>query len=243
MIQVRNIKKSFDGQPVLKGINLDIPDNTTMVILGPSGQGKTVFIKTLVRLIDPDAGSIHYDGEDILRMPTKEWLHFQNNIAFVFQNSALFDFLDVQDNLSLFLQMHKSLTLRQCEQEVSRAINFVGLDEDVLEKFPEELSGGMRKRVAIARAMIKRPKYIFYDEPTTGLDQNNAEKISELIDMLKKEISATSIIVTHDIKLMRDVSDRVALLREGTISFVGGRDEISAEKLDFLYETRGAYDI
>ncbi len=243
MIQVRDIRKSFDGQPVLKGINLDIPDNATAVILGPSGQGKTVFIKTLVRLIHPDSGSIHYDGEDILRMHAKEWQHFQNNIAFVFQNSALFDFLDVQENLNLFLQMHKSMTARQCQQEVARAINFVGLDEDVLDKFPEELSGGMRKRVAIARAMIKRPKYIFYDEPTTGLDQNNAEKVSELINMLKHEISATSIIVTHDIKLMRDVSDQVALLREGTISFVGGKDEISAQTLDFLYETRGEYDI
>ncbi|HOC25037.1 MAG TPA: ATP-binding cassette domain-containing protein, partial [bacterium] len=108
---------------------------------------------------------------------------------------------------------------------------------------PEELSGGMRKRVAIARAMIKRPKYIFYDEPTTGLDQNNAEKVSELILMLKKEIAATSIIVTHDIKLMRDVADRVALLREGNISFTGTKDEISAETLDFLYETRGEYDL
>ncbi|HNY91898.1 MAG TPA: ATP-binding cassette domain-containing protein [bacterium] len=243
MISVRGIHKSFDEKEVLTGIDLDIPDNSTMVILGPSGQGKTVFIKTLVRLIEPDAGSISYDGEDILRMSRREWQAYQNNIAFVFQNSALFDFLDVRENLSLFLRMHKKLTPFQMYAEVSRAITFVGLGDDVLDKYPEELSGGMRKRVAIARAMIKRPKYIFYDEPTTGLDQNNAEKVSELILMLKKEIAATSIIVTHDIKLMRDVADRVTLLREGNISFTGTKDEISAETLDFLYETRGEYDL
>ncbi len=243
MITVRGVRKSFDDKEVLTGIDLDIPDNTTMVILGPSGQGKTVFIKTLVRLIEPDAGSIASDGDDILRMSRREWQAYQNNIAFVFQNSALFDFLDVRENLSLFLRMHKKMTPFQMYSEVSRAITFVGLGDDVLDKFPEELSGGMRKRVAIARAMIKRPKYIFYDEPTTGLDQNNAEKVSELILMLKNEIAATSIIVTHDIKLMRDVADRVALLREGNISFTGTKEEISAETLDFLYETRGEYDL
>ncbi len=243
MITVRGVRKSFEEKEVLTGIDLDIPDNINLVILGPSGQGKTVFIKTLVRLIEPDAGSIAYDGDDILKMSRKEWQAYQNNIAFVFQNSALFDFLDVRENLSLFLRMHKRLSPFQMYSEVSRAINFVGLGEDVLDKFPEELSGGMRKRVAIARAMIKRPKYIFYDEPTTGLDQNNAEKVSELILMLKNEIAATSIIVTHDIKLMRDVADRVALLREGNISFIGTKDEISAETLEFLYETRGEYDL
>ncbi len=243
MIKVNNLTKSFDESPVLKGINLQVKDNETMVILGPSGQGKTVFIKTLVRLIQPDSGSIYYDGIDILSMPKRDWVKFQNNLAFVFQNSALFDFLDVGENLTLFLRMHKNMPLSATRQIVLDAIHFVGLDEDVLEKYPEELSGGMRKRVAIARAMIKRPKYIFYDEPTTGLDQNNAEKVTELIDMLKKEIGATSIIVTHDIKLMRDVSDRVALLKDGLISFVGTKEQISADTLEFLYETRGEYDL
>lgn len=236
MIQVQNLHKSFDGMPVLKGINLEIKNGESLVILGPSGQGKTVFIKTLVRLIKPDQGTIHYDEEDILRFSRKELYQFQDRIAFVFQNSALLDFLSVQDNLRLFLVMHKTLSLNEVNRRVLEALHFVGLDDEVLEKFPEELSGGMRKRVAIARAMIKRPNYIFYDEPTTGLDQSNADKVSELIDMLKKEISATSIIVTHDIKLMRDVADRVALLKEGNISFVGRRDEVSDQMLDFLYE-------
>ncbi len=236
MIQVRDLHKSFDGMPVLKGINLDIKNSETLVILGPSGQGKTVFIKTLVRLINPDHGNIHYDEKDILRFSRKELYRFQDRIAFVFQNSALLDFLSVQDNLRLFLVMHKTLLPKEVNHRVMEALHFVGLDDEVLDKFPEELSGGMRKRVAIARAMIKRPNYIFYDEPTTGLDQSNADKVSELINMLKKEISATSIIVTHDIKLMRDVADRVALLKEGNISFVGRRDEVSDQMLDFLYE-------
>jgi phospholipid/cholesterol/gamma-HCH transport system ATP-binding protein len=222
--------------PVLKGINLEIKNNESLVILGPSGQGKTVFIKTLVRLIKPDRGEIQYDQENILGFSRKELYKFQDRIAFVFQNSALLDFLSVQDNLRLFMVMHKSFTEKEVNRRVLEALHFVGLDDEVLEKFPEELSGGMRKRVAIARAMIKRPNYIFYDEPTTGLDQSNADKVSELINMLKKEISATSIIVTHDIKLMRDVADRVALLKEGNITFVGRRDEVSDQMLDFLYE-------
>jgi phospholipid/cholesterol/gamma-HCH transport system ATP-binding protein len=236
MIQVRDLFKSFDDMPVLKGIDLDIWNNETMVILGPSGQGKTVFIKTLVRLITPDSGAIQYDQQDILTLSRKELYQFQNRIAFVFQNSALLDFLSVEDNLKLYLVMHKTMPQREIHERVLQALHFVGLDDEVLEKFPEELSGGMRKRVAIARAMVKKPQYIFYDEPTTGLDQTNAEKVSELIQMLKKEISATSIIVTHDIKLMRDVADRVALLKDGKVSFVGRRDEISEQMLDFLYE-------
>jgi phospholipid/cholesterol/gamma-HCH transport system ATP-binding protein len=237
MIAVRELYKGFDGQPVLKGIDLDIRDNETMVILGPSGQGKTVFIKALVRLLEPDAGSIDYDGTNIVGLRRKEFRKVQQQIAFVFQNSALFDFLTVNDNLSLFLQMHRKITPAEIAESVTEALAFVGLDKSVLDKFPEELSGGMKKRVAIARAMIKRPKYLFYDEPTTGLDRGSAEKVSELIQMLHGEIRVTSIIVTHDIKLMQDVSNRVALLKEGQIVFVGGKDEISPQMLEFLYQT------
>jgi len=237
MIEVRGLQKGFDGQPVLRGIDLDIRDGETMVILGPSGQGKTVFIKALVRLLEPDAGSIAYDGANIVGMDKRAFREFQKDIAFVFQNSALFDFLSVNDNLSLFLQMHHNRPPAEIAERVSQALAFVGLDTGVLAKFPEELSGGMKKRVAIARAMIKRPKYLFYDEPTTGRDRGSSEKVAELIRMLRGEIAVTSIIVTHDIALMQDVSDRVALLKEGRIVFVGGKDEISAEMLEFLYQT------
>ncbi len=235
MIQIANLKKSIEGQQILKGIHLDIQDNENMVILGPSGQGKTVFIKTLVRLLEPDNGRIIYDEENILKYNKTQLYEFRKQIAFVFQNSALFDFLDVRDNLSLFLRMQKNMQNHEIEPVIREALQFVGLTEDVLNKFPEELSGGMRKRVAIARALIKKPRYVFYDEPTTGLDKTNAEKVSDLILMLKERVSVTSVVVTHDIHLMQEVSDRVALLKEGKICFVGKKEEISENMLDDFY--------
>ena len=237
MIKVRNLQKNFDGQWVLKGIDLDIHDQETIVILGPSGQGKTVLIKTMVRLLKPDCGTIEYDDLNILKLPQKEMREFQKKIAFVFQNSALFDFLNVNENLSLYLKMNTRLSKAAIAEEIDEALHFVGLDTDIRDKFPEELSGGMKKRVAIARAMIQKPGYFFYDEPTTALDKGNAEKISELIVQLKTRLKMTSIIVTHDIKLMREVSDRVALLKEGKIIFIGSKEEISGESLESLYQT------
>jgi phospholipid/cholesterol/gamma-HCH transport system ATP-binding protein len=197
MIQVENLTKRFDHQEVLKNVNLEIYDHETLVILGPSGQGKTVLIKTLIRLLEPESGSIRYDDVNILKMNKKELDEFRKHVAFVFQNSALFDFLDVKENLGLFLRMHTKLSNNEIEEKIRNALSFVGLREDIYDKFPEELSGGMKKRVAIARAMIKEPKYIFYDEPTTGLDKANAKKISNLIHMLKDKISPISVIVTH----------------------------------------------
>ena len=235
MIQIKDLKKSFEGQQIVKGINLQINDNETLVILGPSGQGKTVFIKTMVRLFEPDSGKIIFDGINICDLKRSALNEFRKKISFVFQNSALFDFLNVRENLSLYLIMHKSMRPYEIEPIIEKALNFVGLGKDVLDKFPEELSGGMKKRVAIARAFIKNPKYIFYDEPTTGLDKTNAEKVSYLINMLKNEIKATSIVVTHDIQLMEDIADRVALLNNGKISFIGKKEEINNEMLALLY--------
>ncbi len=243
MITVRNLYKGFNGSMVLKGIDLEVYDNETLVILGPSGQGKTVFIKTMIRLLEPDSGTINYDGLEISNLGKRGLAKFQEQIAFVFQNSALFDFLDVHENLSLFLKMHKHQSKEVIKKQVLDAIQFVGLEKDVLNKFPEELSGGMKKRVAIARAMIKKPRYIFYDEPTTGLDKANAEKVSELIKMLKTEIAVTSVIVTHDIHLMQQVSDRVALLKDGAIVSVGTSNHISNETLQDLYDMRGDYEL
>ncbi len=243
MIKVRGLKKDFDNKKVLKGVDIDILDNETMVILGPSGQGKTVMIKSMIRLIEPDKGEIHFDDYNITKLNKGELENFRKHIAYVFQNSALFDFLDVRENLALFLKMHKKMSSEEIEDRIEKALSFVGLEKDVLGKFPEELSGGMKKRVAIARAMIKEPKYIFYDEPTTGLDKKNAELVSNLIEVLKDKISATSIIVTHDIELMNKVSDRVALLRDGKIFFIGKKEEISADTLEYLYSIGDTYEI
>jgi phospholipid/cholesterol/gamma-HCH transport system ATP-binding protein len=237
MIEVRELSKKFNGTPVLEGIDLDIHDNETLVILGPSGQGKTVFIKSLVRLIEPDTGTIRYDGINILTLPKWEFVNVQKQIAFVFQDNALFDFLNVKENLGLYLRMHSKLTDTEIDKEVLKAIEFVRLNEDVLDKYPEELSGGMMKRVAIARAMIQQPCYMFYDEPTTGLDEANVDMVIELIHRFKKRVCATAVVVTHDIHLMKAVSDRVVLLKEGRIVFVGQKEGISEESLHRLYDT------
>ncbi len=235
MIEVRGLTKKYNGIPVLDGINLDIHDHETLVILGPSGQGKTVFIKSLVRLIEPDKGSIRYDGIDVLALPKRKFVDIQKKIAFVFQDNALFDFLNVRDNLSLYLQMHSELSDAEVGKEVQKAIEFVRLNEEVLEKYPEELSGGMMKRIAIARAMIQQPCYMFYDEPTTGLDEANVEMVIELIHRFKERVCATAVVVTHDIHLMEAVSERVVLLKEGRIVFVGKKEEITEGSLRRLY--------
>ncbi len=237
MIEIKNLTKSFNDKVVLHHVDLAIEDEKTLVILGPSGQGKTVLIKTVARLMEPDFGSVLYDGENIFEMPAKRFREVQKQMAFVFQANALFDFLNVEDNLSLHLRMHTNLTDEEIAQKVVDSISFVGLDRTVLSKFPEELSAGMAKRVAISRALIIRPRIIFYDEPTSALDEGNVAKIVDLISLLKKEVCATSVIVTHDIRLMSQVADHVALLRKGNIIFYGKREEVSEEMLRDLYAT------
>lgn len=237
MIKVRGLTKSFDGRPVLKGISLDMGECETVVILGPSGQGKTVLIKTMIRLLEPDSGQVFYQDRDIFTLSKKEFRRVQENMAFVFQANALFDFLNVRDNLSLYLHMHKKMSQAEIATRVQAAIQFVGLDPSTLEKFPEALSGGMQKRVAIARAILQEPRVIFYDEPTVGLDEGNVEKVIDLIELLKKQVCATSVIVTHDISLMKRVADRVALVRHGEVVFTGTKEEVSDDMLRRLYST------
>ena len=148
MIRALGVKKSFEKQHVLKGVSLDVRDNETMVILGPSGQGKTVFIKTLVRLMEPDEGVIEYDGVDILKLKDRQLQEFRKSIAFVFQNSALFDFLNVRENMALYLRMHRDFGDEEIEERIVNALHVVGLQEEVLDKFPEELSGGNSRATA-----------------------------------------------------------------------------------------------
>jgi phospholipid/cholesterol/gamma-HCH transport system ATP-binding protein len=236
MIQIRNLSKDFDEKPVLRDVDLDIRDGETFVILGPSGQGKTVLIKCLVRLLDPDQGSIRFDDTDVLHLKRRRVQDWRRTVAFVFQENALFDYLNVRDNLSLYLIMNQHDKSADIEKQVLQALEYVGLSEDVLDKFPEELSGGMKKRVAVARALLQKPRYIFFDEPTAGLDNGNSGKVRELIRMIRREYSATIVIVTHDIDLMRDTADRVALLKEGRVEFVGRPEQLDRERIRALYE-------
>ncbi len=237
MITARHLWKSFNGKPVLKDVDLEIPDEETLVILGPSGQGKTVLIKTLARLMEPDAGSVFYDSQDIFRLSKRAFGELQKHMAFVFQSNALLDFLNIGENLGLFLRMHTHLSDQEIEDRVAAAIGFVGLDRSVLGKYPEELSAGMGKRVAISRAMIIRPSVVFYDEPTSALDEGNVNVIMDLITSLKKEVCATSVIVTHDVDLMWRLADRVALLKGGRVVFYGKKNEVTEPALRDLYAT------
>jgi phospholipid/cholesterol/gamma-HCH transport system ATP-binding protein len=237
MISVAGLHKGFDGQEILKGIELGVEDGEIMVVLGPSGQGKTVLIKTMVRLLEADSGIINYDDINIGALNRGELREFRRQIAFVFQNGALLDFLNVADNLALFPRMHRNMANEEIVNLAMMMLSLVGLEESVCSRFPEELSGGMKKRVAIARAMMKDPKYLFYDELTSGLDRGNSRKIAELIRTLKARTGVTSVIVTHDVELMREVADRVALLKRGKILFIGRPGDVSSRALDLLYTT------
>ncbi len=243
MIEVVDIEKYFEGKRVLKGISLRINEGENMVVLGPSGQGKTVLLRNIAGLLKPEKGEIYIDGIEITKLSEKKLIPVRKKMAFVFQNSALFDFLTVKENIGLYLTMHTEMRQKEIDDVVREALEFVGLS-GTEELYPEELSGGMRKRAAIARALITEPKYVLYDEPTTGLDRRNAEVVSRLINLLKEKLNATSIIVTHDIALMREVADRVALLKEGEIHWVGEKEKVTEDMLKELYsEEGGFYDL
>jgi phospholipid/cholesterol/gamma-HCH transport system ATP-binding protein len=228
MIKVRDIEVGFEF-PVLKGISIDIEDEEFLVILGKSGSGKTVFIKTVVGLIRPLKGEIYIDGIKITDGNYKDILKARKNIGFVFQGSALFDSLNVFENIALPLKEHFSLTKKEIEKKVKKALQLVELEG--IEKFlPAELSGGMRKRVAIARAIVCEAKYIFFDEPTTGLDPETSLKITKLLKDLWKKIKGTFIAVTHDFGFTEEVATRIAWLKDGKFGFVGSVEDF--KKID-----------
>jgi len=228
MIKVRDIEVGFEF-PVLKGISIDIEDEEFLVILGKSGSGKTVFIKTVVGLIRPLKGEIYIDGIKITDGNYKDILKARKNIGFVFQGSALFDSLNVFENIALPLKEHFLLTKKEIEKKVKKALELVELEG--IEKFlPAELSGGMRKRVAIARAIVCEAKYIFFDEPTTGLDPETSLKITKLLKDLWKKIKGTFIAVTHDFGFTEEVATRIAWLKDGKFGFVGSVEDF--KKID-----------
>lgn len=228
MIKIRDIEVGFEF-PVLKGISIDIEDEEFLVILGKSGSGKTVFIKTVVGLIRPLKGEIYIDGIKITDGNYKDILKARKNIGFVFQGSALFDSLNVFENIALPLKEHFSLTKKEIEKKVKKALELVELEG--IEKFlPAELSGGMRKRVAIARAIVCEAKYIFFDEPTTGLDPETSLKITKLLKDLWKKIKGTFIAVTHDFGFTEEVATRIAWLKDGKFGFVGSVEDF--KKID-----------
>ncbi len=247
MIEIRGLKKVLNGKPVLDGVDLDIHEGMSLVIMGPSGTGKSVLLKHIVGLFDPDEGEILVEGMSVPTAGGREIKEIRSKISYVFQNSALFDSLTAGQNIQLGLsEQHCRKVNAHSDPLVHEAISHVNLGKEVLELLPSELSGGMQKRVAIARAIVGRQKYILYDEPTTGLDPVNASVINRLIARLQGEIGATSIIVTHDVESAFFLGDRIVLLANGRVQASGTPDELRRSRdpivQDFLHpklETEG----
>ncbi|MCL1972184.1 MAG: ABC transporter ATP-binding protein [Endomicrobia bacterium] len=220
MIKVRDLNKSFGRKRVLRGINIDVNDGETLVIIGSSGTGKSVLLKNIVGLVTPDSGSIMIDGAEITSSSADELQEIRKKLGYVFQEAALFDSLTVEENVAFGLRMLTKLNEEEIAKRVTQCLNMVGLENVELLK-PSELSGGMKKRAGLARAIAYQPKYIFYDEPTTGLDPIMSDVISDLIIRLRERLQVTSIVVTHDMKSAYKIADRIIMLYKGEVIFTG----------------------
>ena len=216
-IVVQNLWKSFKKNQVLKGINFSLEKGESLVIIGRSGSGKSVCIKCIVGLIPPDKGTILVFGTDVTQLKDEALNAIRLRIGFMFQNGALYDSMSVRDNLAFTLKHHtKNLTDDEIEKRIEMALNDVGLNE-AIDKMPSELSGGMRKRIGLARTLIIEPEIILYDEPTSGLDTITAREISELIVSIQKKRQATAIIITHDMACAKKTGNRMIILKDGVI--------------------------
>lgn len=220
LIRICGLEKSFGALRVLRGVDMDFQRGETLAILGGSGTGKSVLVKHLVGLLLPDAGSIHMDGEDVTRLAGGELYRHRLRFGYLFQGAALFDSLDVGENVGLGLRENSKKTMAEIETIVAEKLALVGLEGHQRMRVAE-LSGGMRKRVGLARAIAMEPEVIIYDEPTTGLDPVTSAVIGELIQDMKERLEISSLVVTHDIPLVRRVADRAVLLYEGKLIFQG----------------------
>ena len=229
MIELRGVKKRFGAQVVLDGVDFDVNEGETVALLGPSGTGKSVLLKHIIGLLKPDAGTITVDGKNVAHLGRQEFVAYRQGIGYVFQNGALFDSMNVFENVRLgIVDEAKFKDLDYAKSRVAECIRLVNLQPEVINKFPAELSGGMKKRVGIARAIAGSPKYLLYDEPTSGLDPVNADVIDALVQRLDEEIGVTSVMVTHDVRGAFRVADRLALLSEGRIVMQGTPQEFLA---------------
>jgi len=225
MISLRNLHKSFGSQKVLDGLDLDIPDGKITAIIGPSGEGKSVLLKHLIGLLEPDSGMVEVDGESILNLRRSELNRIREKFGMLFQNVALFDSMTVFENVAFPLQEKTSLSKEEIRNRVLAALEDVGL-KNIENKFPDELSGGMKKRVGMARAVVLNPKIILFDEPTTGLDPIIKRAIHQLIKDTHAKFGFTAVIVSHEIPDIFDVAQNVAMLFRGKILQHGTPDDI-----------------
>jgi phospholipid/cholesterol/gamma-HCH transport system ATP-binding protein len=237
MIEIRNVQKEFNGKPVLRQVSLEIPDGETMVVIGKSGCGKTVLLKSIIGLIKPDSGKIMVDGRDIVRMTHSDLYAVRKHFGMLFQGAALFDSMTVEENVGLPLREHTRLDPAAIRKKVEEKLELVGLP-NLLGKKPSELSGGMKKRVGLARALAMEPKYMLYDEPTTGLDPITADTINRLIVQMNRKLNMTAVAVTHDMDSASVIADRVAMLHEGSVFFNGTVDEFFKSKIPIVRRFR-----
>ena len=229
MIEVQALHKAFGKQVVLNRVDFEVREGETVALLGPSGTGKSVLLKHIIGLIKPDSGRVIVDGKDVSILKRKELAELRSQIGYVFQNGALFDSMNVFENVRLGItDEDKYNDLEYCRERITECIRLVNLAPETVEKFPAQLSGGMRKRVGIARAIAGSPKYLLYDEPTSGLDPVNADIIDGLVQRLDDELGVTSVMVTHDVRGAFRVADRLALLSEGVIVMQGTPKEFLA---------------
>lgn len=241
LIELNDVHKSFNGLWVHRGINVGVREGEIVSLIGSSGSGKTVLLKEIIGLLKPDRGSIYVLGRDVVPLKEKNLLEIRRHVGLVFQGSALFDSLSVFDNVAYPLREHLRLGKAEIRARVAEKLRLVGLD-GIEGKMPGELSGGMKKRVAVARAVATEPKIILYDEPNTGVDPINARKINELIVGLRDRLGVTSLVVTHDMKSVKAVADRIVMLYEGRIVAEGTWEDFegSEEPLIKEFMTGGA---
>ena len=240
MIEVIDLRKSFGDTEILKGISTTLDTGKINLIIGQSGSGKTVFLKSLLNVFEPTSGSILFDGRDIMKMSAKEKRQLRSEIGTVFQGSALFDSMTVEENIMFPLDMFTNFTYTEKKKRVKEVIDQVRL-ENAENKYPSEISGGMQKRVAIARAIVNNPKYLFCDEPNSGLDPYTSKVIDELIKDVTREYKTTTIINTHDMNSVMTIGEKIVYLRKGIKEWEGNMNIlINAESqhlIDFVYSS------
>ena len=233
IIGIKNVYKAFDSKEVHTGVTLSIEKGENITVLGGSGSGKSVLLKEITGLLKPDSGDVIIEGQNIVPMDERELVNVRKNIGMLFQGSALFDSLTVEENIAYPLRENASFLENEIKEIVARNLELVGLP-GIEDKMPSDLSGGMKKRVGLARAMAMNPKILLYDEPTTGLDPPNITRINQLIRDMQAQFGITGVIITHDVQSAFEISDRVAFLYHGKIVFTGTVEEAKNTDVEIL---------
>ena len=227
LFEIRGLVKRFGTSVVLNGVDLDIHEGERITLIGKSGSGKSVLMKHLIGLLTPDAGTLSFDGRDVSKLTEREWVKVRREIGMLFQEGALFDSLTVFDNVAYALREHRALDEEGIRERVAESLAQVSLP-GIEEMWPADLSGGMRKRVALARAIALRPRVVLYDEPTEGLDPINVTRVDRLLDALRFEHGVTAVVATHNMQSAFSTSDRLAFLHDGVVAIAGTPEELRA---------------